>query len=58
MMTRNPRANVIGGALSMASPAVLMVLDKMRQERANPPAPPTQQELEAASKPYFGAPRP
>jgi hypothetical protein len=58
MMSRNPRANVIGGALSMASPAVLMVLDKMRQERATPPAPPTQQELEAASRPYFGTPRP
>jgi hypothetical protein len=58
MMSRNPRANVIGGALSAASPAVLMVLDKMRQERATPPAPPTQQELEAASRPYFGTPRP
>lgn len=56
MMSRSPRANVIGGALSMASPAVLMVLDKMRQER--PQTPPTQQEIEAASKPYFGAPRP
>ena len=58
MMTRNPAANLIGGGLSMASPAVLMVLDKMRQERATPPAPPTQQEIDAASKPYFGTPRP
>ena len=58
MMTRNPAANLIGGGLSMASPAVLMVLDKMRQERATPPAPPTQQELATASRPYFGTPRP
>ena len=58
MMTRNPAANLIGGGLSMASPAALMVLDKMRQDRSAPPAPPTQQELATASRPYFGTPRP
>lgn len=58
MMSRNPAASLIGGGLSMASPAALMVLDKMRQDRSAPPAPPTQKELEAASRPYFGAPRP
>jgi hypothetical protein len=58
MMSRNPAANLIGGGLSMASPAALMVLDKMRQDRSTPPAPPTQQELATASRPYFGTPRP
>lgn len=58
MMTRNPAANLIGGGLSMASPAALMVLDKMRQDRSTPPVPPTQQELATASRPYFGTPRP
>jgi hypothetical protein len=58
MQSRNPMAKGIGGALALTSPAVLMVLDKMRQDRSAPPAPPTQQELDAASKPYFGAPRP
>jgi len=54
LASRNLKTKALGGALSMASPAVLMVLDKMRQERANPPAPPTQQEIDVASKPYFG----
>jgi hypothetical protein len=58
MKSRNPMTKGIGGALALTSPAVLMVLDKMRQDRSAPPAPPTQQELDAASKPYFGAPRP
>jgi hypothetical protein len=58
MMSRNPAASLIGGGLSMASPAALMVLDKMRQDRSAPPAPPTQQELATASRPYFGTPRP
>jgi hypothetical protein len=46
---------VIGGGMAMASPAALMVLDKMRQQQPMPPA--TQQEIEAAKTPAF-YPRP
>jgi soluble lytic murein transglycosylase-like protein len=54
----HPMTRGIGTGLSMASPAALMVLDKMRRESQTPQPPPTSQELETASKPYFGTARP
>lgn len=47
---------ILGTGLAMASPAALMVLDKMREPRA-PSKPATQEELEAARQPSF-YPRP
>ena len=54
----HPMTRAVGTGLSMASPAALMVLDKMRRESQTPQPPPTSQELETASKPYFGTARP
>ena len=54
----HPMTRGIGTSLSMASPAALMVLDKMRRESQTPQPPPTSQELETAGKPYFGTARP
>ena len=54
----HPMTRGVGTGLSMASPVALMVLDKMRRESQTPQPPPTSQELETASKPYFGTARP
>ena len=50
---------VLGAGLATASPAALMVLDKMREMQKQPKVPPSPEELETAKRAAFGIyPRP
>jgi len=57
-----PYASQIGTGMSLASPAALAVLDRIRANQAATPEqykqPPTMDELDTASTPAFVYPRP